>query len=73
MSIFNPSHWRKPVVTMREWAAKNKITMDPLDVYAGDFLEAKSYRFLIEFGNVNAVKIATTVWIDMLEERYKGF
>lgn len=49
---------------MKEWCEKNDVPLTEDQVAAGEFLESRGQRFLVEFGYENAVEKADMLFIE---------
>lgn len=53
----------------RHTAKLLKLQLDPLTVYAFDYLEAQGWRFCVHFGTKNAVERAQDEWLKTMERK----
>lgn len=58
-------------MTIQEWNNRHERSLDPVVLFAGQYLEARGMRFLQEFNTPTAVTKATEWYIDWLEVRYR--
>jgi hypothetical protein len=57
-------------MTVHDYQKLFRTKIDPMTVYACDYLELKGLRFGVEFGFVDAVRKATDMVMDELEVDY---